>query len=142
MIDNIEHILVILCFVVLAVGLSDILPFSNFLASFLSLVEELHQPLVVMLVRGEEALTSLPETLISKLDVVEHLYMLCPQMMIVCLATQTKKQAGIWIYGSKEGQEDGQTEREVDRQRGRQTNRQADKQIDRKTDRETDRKRG
>ena len=90
--------------------------------------------------RGEEALTSLPETLISKLDVVEHLYMLCPQVMIVCLATQTKKRAGIWIYGSKEGQEDGQTEREVDRQRGRQTNRQADKQIDRR-DRQTNRQR-
>lgn len=103
-------------------------------------MEELHQPLVVMLVRREEALTSLPETLISKLDVVEHLYMLCPQMMIVCLATQTKKRVGIWIYGSKEGQEDGQTEREEDRQRGRQTNRQADKQIDRR-DRQTNRQR-
>ena len=73
--------------------------------------------------RREEVLTSLPETLISKLDVVEHLYMLCPQMMIVCLATQTKKRVGIWIYGSKEGQEDGQTEREVDRQGGGQTER-------------------
>ena len=69
----------ILCFLVLAVGLSDILPFSNFLASFLSLVEELYQPPVVMLVMMEEVLTSLPETLISKLDGVEQLYMLCPQ---------------------------------------------------------------
>ena len=83
----------------------------------------MYQLLVVMLVMMEEVLTSLPETLISKLDVVEHLYMLCPQMMIVCLATQTKKRVGIWIYGSKEGQEDGQTEREVDRQGGGQTER-------------------
>ena len=87
-------------------------------------MEELYQLLVVMLVMMEEVLTSLPETLISKLDVVEQLYKLCPQlMMIVCLATQAKKLAGIWTDGSKEGQKDGEKDREVDRQRSRQTNR-------------------
>ena len=46
-----------------------------------------------------------------------------PLMKIICLATQTKKLAGIWTDGSKEGQEDGEKDREVDRQRSRQTNR-------------------
>ena len=130
LIDNIEHILVILCFVVLAVGLSDILPFSNFLASFLSLVEELYQLLVVMLVMMEEVLTSLPETLISKLDGVEQLYMFCPQWWSYALLPKLKN----WqAYGQIDQRKD--RKREVDRQRSRQTSRQADRQEDRQTER-------
>lgn len=77
-----------------------------------------------------------------------------PPMMIICLATQTKKLAGIWTDGSKEGQEDGEKDREVDRQKqtdkqiGRQAVRQKDRQRERQTERlkeankQTDRKTG